>query len=272
MKPYNHFTLEEREILAESLNEGKSFREIARMLNRSPSSISREVKRNFSKTTNRYHPWRATTLYICRRKKCIRKNAIQEGTELYQFIVDGLEQFWSPETIAGRGKRVGLQISIGTIYRAIRKGFFKGIKPKTHLRRHGKKRRGDVSKYRTIHAEHTIHDRPAIVETRTRLGDWEGDTVLGGVGKGCLVTSVDRTSRLLAAAVSLDKKSQTVRKALARAFRTVWLFLSRLTAAASSLLVRSTLVTRHPFPTPPSTVSPSQSPKRVLVSTIAGRS
>ncbi|MBR2912716.1 MAG: IS30 family transposase [Oscillospiraceae bacterium] len=221
MKPYNHFTLEEREIIAESIKEKKSFREIARMLDRSPSSISREVKRNFSKTTDRYHPWRATTLYIIRRRKCIRRNAIQEGTELYQFIVDGLEQFWSPEIIAERAKRIGLQISLGTIYRAIRKGLFKRITPKTHLRRRGKKRCGDVSKYQTIHAEHTIHDRPAIVETRTRLGDWEGDTVLGGVGKGCLVTSVDRTSKLLAAAVCLDKRSQTVRKALARAFRTM---------------------------------------------------
>lgn len=219
MKPYTHFTLEEREILAENLNEGKSFREIARILNRNPSSISREVKRNYSKTTDRYHPWRATTLYICRRKNCVRRNAIQEGSDLYQFIMAGLEKFWSPEIIAERAEKISLHISAATIYKAIQKGVFKRVSPKTHLRRHGQKRCSNASKYQTIHAEHTIHERPEIVELRKRLGDWEGDTVLGGVGKGCIVTCVDRTSRLLVAAVSKDKTSKSVRVALAKAFK-----------------------------------------------------
>ncbi|MBQ8260595.1 MAG: helix-turn-helix domain-containing protein, partial [Clostridia bacterium] len=49
MLSYKHFTLTERNILQQFLNEGKSFREIARLMERSPSTISREVKRNFSK-------------------------------------------------------------------------------------------------------------------------------------------------------------------------------------------------------------------------------
>ena len=219
MKPYTHFTLEEREIIAESIKEKKSFREIARQLGRNVSSITREVKRNYSKSSNRYHPWRATTLYICRRKKCVRKPVIQKGTELYAFIADGLSKFWSPEIIAARAAGNGLKVSVGTIYRSIRRGLFKGITAKKNLRRHGKKRYGNVSKYQTIHPERSIHERPAVVETRERLGDWEGDTVLGGVGKGCIVTCVDRKSRLLVAAVSPDKTSQSIRNALARAFR-----------------------------------------------------
>ena len=219
MKPYTHFTLEEREIIAESLKEKKSFHEIARQLGRNVSSVSREVKRNFSKTPNRYHPWRATALYIHRRKKCVRKAVIQKDSELYTFIAEGLCKFWSPEIIAARAAMNGHKVSVGTIYRAIRKGVFKGITAKKNLRRHGKKRRGNVSKYQTIHPEHSIHDRPAAVETRERLGDWEGDTVLGGVGKGCIVTCVDRKSRLLVAAVSPDKTSKSIRNALARAFR-----------------------------------------------------
>ncbi|MBQ2264140.1 MAG: IS30 family transposase [Oscillospiraceae bacterium] len=219
MKPYTHFTLEEREIIAESLKEKKSFHEIARQLGRNVSSVSREVKRNFSKMPNRYHPWRATALYIHRRKKCVRKAVIQKDSELYTFIAEGLCKFWSPEIIAARAAMNGHKVSVGTIYRAIRKGVFKGITAKKNLRRHGKKRRGNVSKYQTIHPEHSIHDRPAAVETRERLGDWEGDTVLGGVGKGCIVTCVDRKSRLLVAAVSPDKTSKSIRNALARAFR-----------------------------------------------------
>lgn len=221
MKPYTHFTLKEREILAEGLNEGKSYREIARELGRNVSSISREVKRNYSKSTKRYHPWRATALYICRRKKCVRKNAIQKDSEIYKWIVSCLEQYWSPEIIAAKAKENGFCISAATIYRAVKSGIFNGISPKTHLRRRGKKRRGDLSKYQTIHPEHTIHDRPQIVESRVRLGDWEGDTVLGGVGKGCLVTAVDRTSRLLVAAISKDKSSSAVRKALRKAFKMI---------------------------------------------------
>ena len=69
MKPYTHFTLEEREIIAESLKEKKSFHEIARQLGRNVSSVSREVKRNFSKMPNRYHPWRATALAKLSSKK-----------------------------------------------------------------------------------------------------------------------------------------------------------------------------------------------------------
>ena len=84
---YTHFTLTERYSLQQLLNEGKSFREIARILGRSPSTISREVKRNWSKKKNRYNPWRATTLYIIRRKKCVRQSVIQPNTKLYRFIV-----------------------------------------------------------------------------------------------------------------------------------------------------------------------------------------
>ena len=94
MKPYTHFTLFEREYLQESLKEGKSFRKIAEELGRSPSSISREVKRNFSKKKKRYHPWRATVLYIVRRKNCHRKPKIVAGTEMYEYISKCLQEFW----------------------------------------------------------------------------------------------------------------------------------------------------------------------------------
>ena len=57
----------------------------------------------------------------------------------------------------------------------------------------------------TIHPVHTIHDRPEIVETKIRLGDFEGDTVYGGVAKGCVVTLVDRKSKLLTAAISVTR-------------------------------------------------------------------
>lgn len=215
---YVHFTLSERICLQEFLEEGKSFREISRLMGRSPSTISREVKRNFSKKKNRYNARRATILYIVRRKKCVRKAAIQKGTELYRLIKECLEKYWSPELTANYCKEKGYPISFSTIYVAVKSGVISDIEPKTHFRRRGKKKHAKRGNHATIHPEHTIHDRPSIVDKRLRFGDWEGDTVCGAKNKSCLVTQVDRKSRLLTAAISSNHTMKEVRKATKRAF------------------------------------------------------
>lgn len=215
---YTHFTLTERNILQQFLNEGKSFREIAKLMGRSPSTISREVKRNFSKKKKRYNAWRATTLYITRRKRSVRKPVIQQNTELYNLIKECLEKYWSPEITAHYCTERGYPVSFTTIYKAVRLGLFAGIKPRSHFRRKGKKKHAKHGNHATIHPEHTIHDRPSIVEDRLRLGDWEGDTVCGAKNKSCLVTQVDRKSKLLVAAISPNHTKDAVRKATKRAF------------------------------------------------------
>ena len=215
---YTHFTLTERNILQQFLNEGKSFREIARLMERSPSTISREVKRNFSKKKKRYNAWRATILYLERRKRCKRHPAIKEGTYLYNLIKECLEKYWSPEIIAAYCKKNGYNIAFTTIYRAVKSGMFSDIKPKTHFRRKGKHKHAKHGNHATIHPEHTIHDRPDIVNQRLRLGDWEGDTVCGARNKSCLVTQVDRKSKLLVAAISPNHSMAAVRQATRRAF------------------------------------------------------
>ena len=218
MKPYTHFTLSEREYLQQLLSEGKSLRKIAEILGRSPSSISREVKRNFSKKKKRYNAWRATTLYIIRRRRCVRKPAIISGSELYYQIIDYLNQYWSPELVARYCKNNGNPVSFSTIYKAVRAGVFENISPKTHFRRKGKKKHAKHGNHATIHPEHTIHERPDIVEKWMRLGDWEGDTVCGAKNKSCLVTQVDRVSKLLVAAISPNHTKEAVRAATRRAF------------------------------------------------------
>ena len=82
MKSYTHFTLSERNCLQQFLSEGKGVREIGRLMGRSASSISREIKRN-CKDKKRYNAWWATSLYIYRRKKCVRKHVIRPDTKLY---------------------------------------------------------------------------------------------------------------------------------------------------------------------------------------------
>lgn len=218
MKSYTHFTLSERESLQQYLLEKKSYREIAKILGRSPSTISREIKRNIGNTRKRYSPIRATLRYISCRKVCVKNKIIQPETSLYQYITEKLSNFWSPEIIAKRAIQEGFKVSATTIYRALAENQIQGFSRQAHLRRHGKRRNHNRKNCATIQPTHTIHERPVIVELKGRFGDFEGDTILGGVGKGCAVTLVDRKSKLLLGAVSKSKDKTTVRKAFLKAF------------------------------------------------------
>ena len=216
---YTHFTLEERESLALLLREGKNYSQIARELGRHRSSIKREVERNYSKSKKRYHPIRATICYAMRRKKCIRHFVIIPDSEPYNFILSRLQRFWPPEVISHKAKECGFSIGCATIYRAIRRGVFGKLAAKNYLRRRGKNSHLSHKNSNVVHPIHTIHDRPDIVETKERFGDWEGDTVYGAIGKGCLVTNVDRKSKLLVAARSPSRKQEDIREAFRKAFQ-----------------------------------------------------
>ena len=211
MLPYKHFTAEERQYIQESLNKGKTKSEIARKLGRNRSSVGREIMRNSNKDGS-YNWWRATVNYICRRKRCVRKIRLK-CVKLRKFVVDGFKKRWSPEIITQRYKKENPseKLSHNTIYRAVKNRELPDITPKTHLRRRGKRK--NVHNSRTIKPIHTIHDRPPEVETRERIGDLEGDTVYGAIGKGCLVTLVDRCSRMLYAAKSHSRDSHLIENA-----------------------------------------------------------
>lgn len=207
MMSYTHLTLEERKKLEKFLSEGKKQSEIARALGRSPSTISREIKRNRAKQKPHrepknpqwYHHWRAQSLTIARRRNHALR-AIPKGSLAWDFVVYGLNHFWSPEEICGRWSVEHPEekpLHFSTIYRYIANNEFEGIQRKTHLRRRGKRKNKKESKYQTIHPERLIPQWPEEIRQRARIGDWEGDTVYGGIGKGAVVTLVDRKSRFL---------------------------------------------------------------------------
>ena len=220
MLSYIHFTHDERVCLQKLLSEGKSFRQIASMLGRSPSTISREVKRNSSKTpTDRnsdnkyhYHHWRAQTLAICRQKQ-MRRIALKPGSFKYNYVADKLNLFWSPEQIAMRMRLdyPGQIVGTSTIYRYIKRNEFPKITKRTHLRRKGKNRNYVHHNSNTIHPERIIPEWTDEIKNRSRIGDWEGDTVYGGVGKGLIVTLVDRKSRFLRAGKLSTKNAEETR-------------------------------------------------------------
>lgn len=219
MKSYTHFTLKERVCLEELRNSGKKISEIAKIMGRNKSTISRELHRNSNKQ-GLYNSWGAYSKAAFRRKKSVRKQRIQKGTDLYCFICEKLNLYWSPEIIAEMWNQAHPRerISFTTIYRAIKDKRFEGITPKTHLRRRGKKRCNNRSKFNTIQPEHTIHERSREIEERKRCGDWEGDTVRGAVGKGGLLTLVDRKARKLLAVKVDDFSQDTVYDAVLYAF------------------------------------------------------
>lgn len=221
MKSYTHFTLSEREYLQKLLSEGYSFRKIADFLGRNVSSVSREVNRNKSKyppkkgSNNkfRYNCWRAQNLYI-RRRRAHRYRALQPGTEAWDFIIESLNKFWSPEAICGRWHSLfpeRKRLCVSTIYRYIYRKELPKITAKTHLRRRGKRHYPRDSNYNTIKPDRTIPEWSDIIKNRGRIGDWEGDTVYGGVGKGLLVTLVDRKSRFLCAGLLKSRSSEETR-------------------------------------------------------------
>lgn len=204
---YKHFTLEERYCLQELLAKGWSMRKIAATLERSPSTISREIQRNRArykphrKPLNAYwyNAWRAENLYVMRRRAHIHA-ALKPETAQWHYIVAGLEKYWSPEAICGRWHKENPDakpLSASTIYRYIRLGKLPAITAKTHLRRHGKRMTPRSSNFNSVQPDRLIPQWPEEIVKRGRIGDWEGDTVHGKPGRGLLVTMVDRRTRYL---------------------------------------------------------------------------
>ena len=224
MLSYTHFTLDERICLQKLLSEGYSMRKIADFLGRNVSSISREINRNKSKyppkkpsdNRFRYHAWRAQTLYTVRRR-ANKHYRLLPDTKAWNYVVDNLNLYWTPEEISNRWRLDHPDeqpIGVSTIYRYIKSGKFKGITRRTHLRRRGKRKVSKDSSFNTIQPDRIIPDWSDVIKNRTRLGDWEGDTVYGGTGKGLLVTQVDRKSRYLRAALIPSRNALITKNAI----------------------------------------------------------
>ena len=222
MKSYKHFTTEERKCLQKFLAEGLSFRKIADLLDRSPSTISREVKRNkakykpHGKPDNKYwyNYWRAQNLYIRRRREQERF-VLKPNTLEWDFIIEHLKLYWSPEQICGRWELIHAErkrLCVSTIYRAIKANRLPKVTAEDNLRRRNKHRCHLNSNYNTIQPDRIIPEWPDEIKNRIRIGDWEGDTVYGGVGKGLLVTLVDRKTRFLCAGIIKSRSSSETRK------------------------------------------------------------
>ena len=116
---YHHLTIEQRESILENLAAGANKRQIARIIGCSPSTITRELKRNSKR--KHYSPSQAQSRYKWRRRRCHRPLILskEENREIITHLICACQ--WSPEQIANRLRQAGhpLAISTATIYRAI---------------------------------------------------------------------------------------------------------------------------------------------------------
>jgi len=187
----HHLTMEERDRIAQLRCRGADQKEIAKAMGRCPSTISRELRRN--RTADGYFAAQAQREAQRRRmeRPLMRK---MEVPQINEAVRRGLANEWSPEQIEGRMQQQdsGCRISSQTIYTWIKQDEYREHW-EARLRRRGK--RPNRRKKSVTAGAARIENRPDVIEERLRLGDFEGDTVLGSPGTGGLATLVDRKSR-----------------------------------------------------------------------------
>ena len=208
---YTHFSIEERISIKHLLAKGVSIRQIAIELNRSPSSISREIQRNSHKP----NPVDGTTYSVQKAEKLHKNriskahNIIQFPLEVIQIIEQRLKETWSPEQISFFYKNDNFPC-FKTIYKWINDGsIINGNK--NLLRRKGKggwnETRGKFNKGKSI------RKRDKTVYKRADYGHWELDTVISGhktKAKACFITLVERKSRFYKAIKSPNRHADIV--------------------------------------------------------------
>ena len=196
MNRYQHLALEERYMIYRLGKEGFSIRAIAEHIERSPSTVSRELRRNKGQRGYRYK--QADSFCLYRRHAEHRHQRIAKST--WELVDSYLSVDWSPEQISNYLRlEHGLAISTESIYLHIWEDKRVGGDLHVHLRQFRKKRRkryGSGYNYRGhIRNRVSIDLRPSIVQSRGRYGDWEIDTIIGKAHKGALVSIVERKSR-----------------------------------------------------------------------------
>ena len=215
---YHHLTYAERCQIHGLKASGYSQRAIAHAMNRSPATISRELRRNSGDRGYR-HQQAERQAQARRRQASSRPWKLTAG--LWTLIEGCLRLAWSPEQIAGRLRVDGVvSVSPERIYQHVRLDRKQGGDLWRSLRRRGKKPNvtaGRDSGRGCIPNRVDIAARPACVATKSRVGDWEADTVIGKGHRGALVTLVDRMSKL----VLIQKVSRKTAAAVGAAINTL---------------------------------------------------
>jgi IS30 family transposase len=217
---YDQLTLDERCQIAELRRAGCSVRQIAATLDRSPSSISRELRRNAGSQPAGYRPAFAQQQARARRWSGSR---LERDAALRDTVLGHLSQGWSPAQVAGRLKRDHGQTVIGceTIYRFIyaqlkrtNDGAWRQYLPRAKGRRG---RRSSKSRSPALSIKHrvTIEKRPRQAHDRSQAGHWEADFMLFSRLRQSVLVLHERTSRLTAIVKTDSRRAEPTANTLA---------------------------------------------------------
>jgi len=219
MKHYKQLTSEQRYQISGLLKAGYKRVEIAIEVGVNKSTISRELKRN--RGQRGWRPKQAQAMRDERRRSCVNARQFTPGD--WECVEELIRWGFSPEQAAKRlalegNSRISHETICQRVYADKRQGgeLWRQLRcQKPYRKRYGsgQERRG------VIPNRVSIEQRPAIVEERSRLGDWEGDTVIGKNHRGALVTLAERKSRHVLASPVPSKHADGVTAAITRLLR-----------------------------------------------------
>jgi IS30 family transposase len=222
MKKYQHLTQEQRYEIYYQRKNGDSLRSIGASIGVSASTVSRELQRNTGKRG--YRPQQAEQLYQERkhqRPKSLKR--IKFTPCLQERICSLLQEYWSPQQITGylqaqkeafvSPERIYQHIwqdkrNSGTLWTYLRVGSKKYRKRRNGKCSHNKDMRGHIAD------RVSIEERPAMVDAKERIGDWEVDTVIGKQHKGVLVTAVERKTKFSLVCHVANREAQRIADAI----------------------------------------------------------
>ncbi|MDH3503412.1 MAG: IS30 family transposase [Nitrospirota bacterium] len=211
---YTQLTQEERYCLYTMSKQATSLRAMAKAMGRSHTTLSRELKRNTGQKGYRYQQAQHLAEYRHQEKP----KAMKLTETVCAYIQEKLQAWWSPEHIRGRLRlEQAISINPATVYRFVLKEKQQGGQLYRGLRHQAKPRRQryGAKDYRgTIPGRVDIADRPAGVDTRSRVGDWEADLIIGKDHHGAIVTLAERRSRLFLALPILRKTAELTTQAI----------------------------------------------------------
>ena len=198
---YQQLTEGKRYQIAALLEQGFPVKNIALTVGCHRGTVYRELKRN-TLEEKVYCPEYAHQAYLSRKRHAFKYQIPPERVEFIRLLI---EHDWSPEQISG--VLTGSEMPVSHEYQHIAEDKANGGKLYKHLRQ------GKRVKAKAIKNAVSIDDRPAIVDSRERFGDWEIDTVLGKHGMGAIVTLLERKSRFFLIQKVDSKSAQDVAEA-----------------------------------------------------------
>ena len=215
-----HLTESQRYTIQAMLSVGFKQMEIADAIGKDKSVISREIKRNSDLRSGEYRGDLANRKY--EQRMTSKPKYIRFTPQVQKLVDQGLEQQWSPEQISNYDYGQGVEmVSHETIYQYVIEDKKAGGSLYLNLRRKKKyrKRIGSKDKRGRIKDQINISERPLIVESRSRIGDFEVDLVMGANHKGALLTINELTTGYAIVRKLKSKNAKEVSEMIVKALR-----------------------------------------------------